>query len=104
MVPGVVAVLESHLTVPRACPCPVALVDGVAVARCAPRLTRRGAEGATDGGLAPVKGRTVFEVAAHAAEGPAKEKSQRFGSTVVVQCQTCSHSALQVHTAPGIAA
>jgi len=28
---------------------------------CAPRLTRRGVEGATDGGLALVKGRTASE-------------------------------------------
>jgi len=77
MASGVVAVLESPLTVPRACPYPVVPVDGVAVARCAPRLTRRGAEGATDGGLGPVKGRTAFEVAAHARRGSCRGESTK---------------------------
>ena len=61
MASGVVVVPGSPLTVPGTYPCPVVPVDGVVEARCAPCSTRRGAEGATDSGLIPVNGRTMFE-------------------------------------------
>jgi len=61
---GMIIALGRLLTMPRACPCAVAPVDVVAMAvevRSAPCLTRRGAEGAADGGLAPAKSRIASE-------------------------------------------
>ena len=107
MAPGVVAILESPLTVPRTCPCPMASVIGMAAAAGRAVLTfgeagRRGCyRWRPHPGQWPycVRGSLSISV-----EGPAEEEVQGFDSIVVVRCQTCPHSAPQVHTVPGIMA
>jgi hypothetical protein len=68
-------------------------------------LMGRGVEGAADGGLALVKGRTASEGRCLCLPRTLHRREvQGVGGTVAGRCQTCPQSVPLFHTVPGIAA